>query len=78
MTPPGIEPATFRFVAQHFKHCATAHLMRMKCYLKNRRLIENNGKFVVKRNMLEEHVVDERMNVAQDSAYLFWILCIRY
>ena len=24
MTPPGIEPATFRFVAQHPNHCATA------------------------------------------------------
>ena len=24
MTPAGIEPATFRFVAQHFNHCATA------------------------------------------------------
>jgi len=24
MTPSGIEPATFRFVAQHIKHCATA------------------------------------------------------
>ena len=24
LTPAGIEPATFRFVAQHFKHCATA------------------------------------------------------
>ena len=24
MTPSGIEPATFRFVAQHFIHCATA------------------------------------------------------
>ena len=24
MTPTGIEPATFRFVAQHFNHCATA------------------------------------------------------
>ena len=23
MTPSGIEPATFRFVAQHFNHCAT-------------------------------------------------------
>ena len=23
MTPPGIEPATFRFVAQHLNHCAT-------------------------------------------------------
>ena len=24
MTPAGIEPATFRFVAQHVNHCATA------------------------------------------------------
>jgi len=24
MTPSGIEPATFRFVAQHLNHCATA------------------------------------------------------
>ena len=24
MTPAGIEPATFRFVAQHLKHCVTA------------------------------------------------------
>jgi len=24
MTPDGIKPATFRFVAQHLNHCATA------------------------------------------------------
>ena len=24
LTPAGIEPATFRIVAQHLKHCATA------------------------------------------------------
>jgi len=24
MTPSGIEPGTFRFVAQHLNHCATA------------------------------------------------------
>jgi len=24
LTPAGIEPATFRFVAQHLDHCATA------------------------------------------------------
>jgi len=24
LTPAGIEPATFRFVAQHFNDCATA------------------------------------------------------
>ena len=25
MTPARVEPATFRFVAQHLNHCATAH-----------------------------------------------------
>ena len=25
MTPSGIEPAAFGFVARHFNHCATAH-----------------------------------------------------
>ena len=24
MTPAGIEPATYRFVAEHLNHCATA------------------------------------------------------
>ena len=28
MTPSGIEPATFRFVAQHLNHCATAVLRK--------------------------------------------------
>jgi len=26
MTPAGIEPATFRFVAQHLNHCATIYI----------------------------------------------------
>ena len=26
MTPAGIEPATFQFVAQHLNHCATFHI----------------------------------------------------
>jgi len=39
MTPAGIEPATFRFVAQHLNHCATAvpdiyvGLLNYKCDL---------------------------------------------
>ena len=27
MTLSGIEPATFRFVAQHLNHCATANII---------------------------------------------------
>ena len=30
MTPSGIEPATFRFVAQHLNHCATAYAREKK------------------------------------------------
>ena len=28
LTPAGIEPATFRFVAQRLNHCATAVLLK--------------------------------------------------
>ena len=35
MTPPGIEPATFRFVAQHLNHCATAVSEEMRYMMKN-------------------------------------------
>jgi hypothetical protein len=33
MTPSGIEPATFRFVAQHLNHCATAVPIYMYMYI---------------------------------------------
>ena len=36
MTPPGIEPATFRFVAQHLNHCATA-VMSENYFCKSKR-----------------------------------------
>ena len=37
MTPSGIEPATFRFVAQNLNHCATAvpELLRGRCTMSN-------------------------------------------
>jgi len=31
LTPAGIKPATFRFVAQHLNHCATAVPFRILC-----------------------------------------------
>ena len=30
MTPSGIEPATYRFVAQHLNHCAIAVPLRIQ------------------------------------------------
>jgi len=35
MTPAAIEPATFRFVAQHLIHCATADPIRVKVFFQN-------------------------------------------
>ena len=32
LTPTGIEPATFRFVAQHLNHCATAVPKHVESY----------------------------------------------
>jgi len=43
LTPAGIEPATFRFVAQHLNHCATAvpvlSVCNCKIFLLSRRFI---------------------------------------
>jgi len=34
LTPAGIEPATFRFVAQHLNHCGTAvPLQNAVCFI---------------------------------------------
>jgi len=40
LTPAGIEPATFRFVAQHLNHCATAVPCRNEdCALKQKKIL---------------------------------------
>jgi len=41
MTTSGIEPATFRFVAQHLNHCATAVPNYLTVWSRN--LLENSG-----------------------------------
>ena len=37
LTPAGIEPGTFRFVAQHLNHCATAAALIIQFYSISRR-----------------------------------------
>ena len=44
LIPAGIEPATFRFVAQHLNHCATAVPFSRERYSKNVQ-IPNHMKF---------------------------------
>jgi len=39
LTPAGIEPATFRFVAQHLNHCATAVPQTIYCQSINTALV---------------------------------------
>jgi len=34
MTPAGIEPATFRFLARHLNHCATAVPLKLRLQFK--------------------------------------------
>ena len=51
VTPAGIEPATFQFVAQHLNHCATTVLN------KKRNINPHNGRKVeINRKMLFQRV----------------------
>jgi len=45
MTPAGIEPATFQFVAQHLNQCATAVPHKLQ-------LSDENGNRHIKQNIL--------------------------
>jgi len=42
LTPAGIEPATFRFVAQHLNHCATAVPHKVQGTFRNSRFNSDN------------------------------------
>ena len=46
LTPAGIEPATFRFVAQHLNHCATAVPKQLLGDVKNEKILENKRRSV--------------------------------
>jgi len=43
MTPSGIEPATFRFVAQHLNHCATMVPIMKDIYQLTKHTAEDSG-----------------------------------
>ena len=52
LTPAGIEPATFRFVAQHLNHCATAvpHTRRVAGIIVNTKQLTSCAIFNVNKN----------------------------
>ena len=58
MTPAGIEPATFRFVAQHLNHCATAVPIYICIYINNwtsveSRQCEQHSCFLFERSLIQ-------------------------
>ena len=66
MTPAGIEPATFRFVAQHLNHCATAVIVA--------RILRRMIKKKIKDVMGEIHFGFRRENGTGDAVGLLRII----
>ena len=67
MTPSGTEPATFRFVAQHLNHCATAvpvfkhrviKNVKLLHYLDNRRPVKTYGEVTFELHIFLTSVLD--------------------
>jgi len=46
LTPAGIEPATFRIVARHLNHCATAELLSIAEKIKSQSVLKCGSKLV--------------------------------
>jgi len=46
LTPAGIEPATFRFVAQHLNHCATASYVGVNINNIGEKILKSHGPMV--------------------------------
>jgi len=66
LTLAGIEPATFRFVAQHLDHCGTAIPHRTE-----RRLVNNVPQFV-KTGTIKDSGQDCRVYIRPDAIYSYW------
>ena len=59
LTPAGIEPATFRYVAQHLNHCATAVTVKLSTKVKNYKL--KTGKLFLARNKVKRGSIGLRL-----------------
>jgi len=68
VTPSGIEPATFRFVAQHLNHCATAVPTCLVTLINS--LVHQGSKWRVK-------IFNDVLQNWQDSLYNIWIIMFR-
>jgi len=59
MTPSGIEPATFRFVAQHLNHCAAAYCVEYWGLFRTKDTVLNKTPLYEKRTLIILCVVCE-------------------
>jgi hypothetical protein len=57
MTPSGIEPATFRFVAQYLNHCVTSVPPVIMYTVKNRGIFQDGNKFFFISFLLNTHIL---------------------
>ena len=60
MTPAGIEPAKFRYVAQHLNHCATAVPTSLNVELWN-----IDKLYIVKSNFLTKYCMEKQQGNAR-------------
>jgi len=77
MTPAGIEPATFRFVAQHLNHCATAVPSSLKNEVKyNKKRIFYTAIHVDVRCFYLPVVIFWHLNLEPRCCYRLWDICV--
>jgi len=77
MTPAGIEPATFRFVAQHLNHCATAVPSSLKNEVKyDKKRIFYTAIHVDVRCFYRPIVVFWHLNLEPRCCYRLWDVCV--
>ena len=74
LTLAGIEPATFRFVAQHLNHCATAVPEMYSIYQKSYRYSPNYIYYVTNRLLFHySDVLEVRISIT-NSFYSRWVI----
>ena len=71
LTPTGIEPATFRFVAQHLNHCATAVPPDRKVARKNGHGAQSSLQGLVKTRSSHYYIYVTNQQMYSDTICLF-------